>query len=170
MLHLISSQHIDFLGKGFLAVMFSVALIIAGATSFVVRGERNFGVDFKGGDLLSLSAANNVDVGQVRTALKPLHLDNEPIQQSLQGGRNFLSLRLPLNTSEKAEAAIYSAIPNGKFKVEGKERVGALVGGELARNALWAVGLGIFGILIYVTFLFKISFAVGATGDLRRGV
>ncbi|MEO6575666.1 MAG: protein translocase subunit SecF [Polyangiaceae bacterium] len=170
MLHLISSQHINFLGKGFLAVMFSIALIIAGATSFVVRGERNFGVDFKGGDLLSLSAANNVDVGQVRTALKPLHLDNEPIQQSLQGGRNFLSLRLPLNTSEKAEAAIYSAIPNGKFKVEGKERVGALVGGELARNSLWALGLGIFGILIYVTFRFELSFAVGAIVALLHDV
>ncbi len=170
MLHLISSQHIDFLGKGFIACMCSLALLIAGATSFVVRGDRNFGVDFKGGDLLSLSAANNVQVGQVRDALKPLHLDNEPIQQSLQGGRNFISLRLPLNTSEKAENAIYTAIPNGHFKVEGKERVGSLVGGELARNSLWALGLGIFGILIYVTFRFELSFAVGAIVALLHDV
>ena len=170
MLHLISSQHIDFLGKGFLAVMCSIALIIAGATSFVVRGEKNFGVDFKGGDLLSLSASSNVEVGQVRSALKPLHLDNEPIQQSLQGNRNFLTLRLPLNTSEKAENAIYSAIPNGQFKVESKERVGSLVGGELARNSLWALGLGILGVLIYVTFRFELSFAIGAIFALVHDV
>src|SRR5215468_5032993 len=81
MLHLISSKHIDFLGKGFLAAMLSLALLIAGATAFVVRGDRNFGVDFKGGDLLSLSAAKNVQVSQIREALKPIHLDNEPIQQ-----------------------------------------------------------------------------------------
>src|SRR2546423_7725236 len=48
MLHLISSQNINFLGKGFLACMCSLALILAGATSFYLRGEKNFGVDFRG--------------------------------------------------------------------------------------------------------------------------
>src|SRR5438093_199632 len=43
MLHLISSKHINFLGKGFLAAMLSLALLIAWATAFVVRGDRNFG-------------------------------------------------------------------------------------------------------------------------------
>ena len=40
MMHLISSQNFNFLGKGFLAVMCSLALIIAGATAFVVRGDK----------------------------------------------------------------------------------------------------------------------------------
>src|SRR2546421_5701277 len=69
MLHLISSQHINFLGKGLLAVLCSAALIIAGATSFYLKGEKNFGVDFKGGDLLTLSSPKLIDVGQVRHAL-----------------------------------------------------------------------------------------------------
>src|SRR2546423_2939270 len=47
MMHLISSQNINFLGKGFLACMCSLALIVAGATSFYLRGEKNFGVDFR---------------------------------------------------------------------------------------------------------------------------
>jgi SecD/SecF fusion protein len=170
MLHLISSQHINFLGKGFIACMCSLALLIAGATAFAVRGDRNFGVDFKGGDLLSLSAAPTVQVAQVRESLKPLHLDNEPIQQSTQGARNFITMRLPLNTSEKVQHAVREAIPNGDFKVEREERVGSLVGGELARNSLWALGLGIFGILIYVTFRFELSFAVGAIVALLHDV
>ena len=170
MLHLISSQHINFLGKGFLACMCSLALLIAGATSFAVRGDRNFGVDFRGGDLLSLSAASSVQVAQVRDALKPIHLDNEPIQQSLQGARNYITFRLPLNTSEKVESTVRAAIPNGEFKVEREERVGALVGGELAKNSLWALGLGIFGILLYVTFRFELSFAVGAIVALLHDV
>ncbi len=45
MLHLISSQNINFLGKGFIACMCSLALLLAGATAFYLRGERNFGVD-----------------------------------------------------------------------------------------------------------------------------
>jgi SecD/SecF fusion protein len=170
MLHLISSQHIDFLGKGLLAVVCSLALLIAGATAFVVRGDRNFGVDFRGGDLLSLSAAKSVQLADVRASLRPLHLDNEPIQQSTQGNRNFITLRLPLNTSDKAQKAIREHIPNGEFKVEREERVGALVGGELARSSLWALGLGIFGILIYVTFRFELAFAIGAIVALLHDV
>jgi SecD/SecF fusion protein len=170
MLHLISSKHINFLGKGFLAAMLSLALLIAGATAFVVRGDRNFGVDFKGGDLLSLSAAKSVQVSQIREALKPIHLDNEPIQQSLEGDRNFITIRSPINTSEQVNRAIKEHIPNGEFKVEREERVGALVGGELARNSLWALGIGIFGILIYVTFRFELSFAVGAIVALLHDV
>src|SRR6266850_6153074 len=118
MLHLISSKSINFLGKGFIAAMCSLALLIAGGTAFVLRGDRNFGVDFKGGDLLSLSAAKTVQVAQVREALKPIHLDNEPIQQSLEGDRNFITIRSPINTSDQVNRAIKEHIPNGEFKVE----------------------------------------------------
>ncbi|HEX4667788.1 MAG TPA: protein translocase subunit SecD [Chthoniobacterales bacterium] len=170
MLHLIAPQHINFLGKGFLAAMVSLALLIAGGTAFVIRGDRNFGVDFRGGDLLTLSAAKSVHVGQVRDALKPIHLDNEPIQESNQGDRTFITIRTPLHTSEQVNKAITQAIPGGQFRVEREERVGALVGGELARNSLWALGIGIFGILIYVTFRFELSFAVGAIIALLHDV
>src|SRR3989442_4657834 len=72
MLHLISSQNINFLGKGFLACMCSLALILAGASAFYLRGEKNFGVDFRGGDLVTLSSPAKIDVGQVRDRLKPI--------------------------------------------------------------------------------------------------
>src|SRR5213082_2517198 len=88
MLHLISSQHIMFLVKGFLACMCSLALILAGATSFYVRGERNFGVDFRGGDLVTLSSPAKIDVGQVRDGLKPIGLADASIQESAQSGKN----------------------------------------------------------------------------------
>jgi preprotein translocase SecF subunit len=150
--------------------MCSLAMLLAGATAFVVRGDRNFGVDFKGGDLLSLSSAKTVEVAQIREALKPIHLDNEPIQISAQGDRNFITIRSPMNTSEQIQREIKQRIPNGQFKVEREERVGALVGGELAKNSLWALGIGIFGILIYVTFRFELSFAVGAIVALLHDV
>src|SRR5213596_1552892 len=100
MLHLISSQHINFLGKGFLACMCSLALIIAGATSFYVRGEKNFGVDFRGGDLLTLSSPKSIDIGQVRQALTPLNFGDASIQESAQGGKYYITIRTPLRTSD----------------------------------------------------------------------
>src|SRR5467141_2603257 len=170
MLHLISSQHINFLGKGFLACMCSLALLLAGATAFYIRGERNFGVDFRGGDLITMSAPNKIDVGQVRDALKPIGFADASIQESAQGGKSYITIRNPLNTSDKAEKQIKQGMPSAGFHVEGSERVGALVGGELAKNSLIALGLGILGILIFVTFRFQLSFAVGAIVALLHDV
>src|SRR5256714_920386 len=170
MLHLISSQNINFLGKGFLACMCSLALILAGATSFYIKGEKNFGVDFRGGDLVTLSSPAKIDVGQVRDALKPVGLADASIQESAQSGTNYITVRSPLNTSDKVEKQIIQTMPNAGFKVERSERVGALVGGELAKSSLVALVLGILGILIFVTFRFELSFAVGAIVALLHDV
>ncbi|HZA37505.1 MAG TPA: protein translocase subunit SecD [Candidatus Baltobacteraceae bacterium] len=170
MLHLISSQHINFLGKGFLACMCSLALIIAGATAFYIRGERNFGVDFRGGDLVTLSAPGKLDTAQVRGALKPIGFADASIQESRQGDRSYITIRTPLNTSDKVEQQLEQALPNAGLRIEGSERVGALVGGELARSSLIALGLGILGILIYITFRFELSFAVGGIFALLHDV
>jgi len=170
MLHLISSQNINFLGKGFLACMCSLALIIAGATSFYFRGEKNFGVDFRGGDLITLSSAQPIDVGKVREALQPINLADASIQESNQAGKNYITVRTPLHTSDAVEKQIMTTMPQAQFKVEGSERVGALVGGELARKSLLALGLGILGILIFVTLRFELSFAVGAIVALLHDV
>ena len=170
MLHLISSKNINFLGKGFLACMCSLALILAGATSFYLRGEKNFGVDFRGGDLVTLSSPAKIDVGQVRDSLKPIGLADASIQESAQGGKNYITVRSPLNTSDKVEKQITQAMPTAGFKVERSERVGALVGGELAKSSLIALALGILGILIFVTFRFELSFAVGAIVALLHDV
>jgi SecD/SecF fusion protein len=170
MLHLISAQNINFLGKGFLACMCSLALLLAGATAFYLRGERNFGVDFRGGDLITLSAPGKIDIGQVRNALKPIGVADASIQESTQGARSYITIRTPLNTSDKVEKQVLQTLPSAGFRVEGSERVGALVGGELAKSSLIALGLGILGILIFVTFRFELAFAVGAIVALLHDV
>jgi SecD/SecF fusion protein len=170
MLQLFSAQHINFLGKGFLATICSLALLLAGATAFYIRGERNFGVDFRGGDLVTMSAPNKIDIGQVRDALKTIGFGDASIQESSQVGKSYITVRTPLHTSDKVEKQIMQSMPNAGLKVEGSERVGALVGGELAKNSLIALGLGILGILIFVTFRFELSFAVGAIVALLHDV
>jgi SecD/SecF fusion protein len=170
MLHLISAQNINFLGKGFIACMCSLALLLAGGFAFYKRGDRNFGVDFRGGDLITLSAPGKIDIGQVRGALKPIGLADASIQESTQVGRSYITIRTPLNTSDKVEKQVMQTLPSSGFRVEGSERVGALVGGELAKNSLIALGLGILGILIFVTFRFELAFAVGAIVALLHDV
>jgi SecD/SecF fusion protein len=170
MAHLISSQHINFLGKGFLACMLSLAVILAGAGSFYMRGDKNFGVDFRGGDLITLSSPKVIDVGQLRHALQPLGYADAAIQESSQGNKYYVTVRTPLNTSDQVEHQVMQSMTDAQFHVEGSERVGALVGGELARTSLLALGLGILGILIFVTLRFELSFAVGAIVALLHDV
>src|ERR1700738_2597268 len=170
MLHLISSKNINFLGKGFLACMCSLALLIAGASAFYIRGEKNFGVDFGGVYWVTLSSPATIDVGQVRDSLKPIGLADASIQESAQSGKNYITVRSPLNKSDTVEKQIIQTMPNAGFKVERSERVGALVGGELAKSSLVALVLGILGILIFVTFRFELSFAVGAIVALLHDV
>jgi SecD/SecF fusion protein len=170
MLHLISSQHINFLSKGLPAILCSIALMIAGATSFYLKGEKNFGVDFKGGDLVTVSSPTLIDVGEVRRVLSTMNIHDASIQESAQGGKYYITVRTPLNTSDQVKQQLPQSMPNAQFKIEGSERVGALVGGELAKNSLIALGLGILGILIFVTFRFELSFAVGAIVALLHDV
>src|SRR5207245_7606004 len=132
----------NFLGKGFIACMCSLALLLAGATAFYLRGERNFGVDFRGGDLITLSAPHKIDIGQVRNALKPIGFADASIQESTQGGKSYITVRTPLNTSDKVEKQIIQTVPDAGFKVEGSERVGALVGCGLAGTSRFARGRG----------------------------
>jgi SecD/SecF fusion protein len=148
--------------RGFLATLCSVALLIVCSVAFWMRGEKNLGVDFRGGDLLTLSTSKPVSVAQIREALRPLNLDDASIQQSRQGERNYITIRSALNTSDAIQKQVAKALPDAEFKAEGSERVGALVGGELTRNSLWALGLGMVGILFYVTVRFELAFAVGA--------
>ncbi len=162
MRQLFTPKNYDFMRRGLVATLCSVVLLLIGAGVFVARGERNFGVDFRGGDLLTLSTTKPISVAQVRQALKPLNLADASIQQSQQVDQNYITIRSPIKTSEAIQTQLAKAMPDAGLKTEGSERVGALVGGELARNSLWALGLGLLGILIYVTFRFELSFAIGA--------
>lgn len=162
MMNLIPSGKFNFLRRGGIATLASVVVLAIAAVVFGMRGERNFGVDFRGGDLLTLSADRPVPLAEVRRSLEPLNLADASIQESEQAGRAYITVRSAMGTSDAISQRITEAFPEAGIKAEGAERVGPLVGRELARSSLIALGLGLLGILIYVTFRFELSFAIGA--------
>ncbi len=54
---------------------------------------------------------NRLRIKAVRDALKPLKMDDAPIQQSRQGNLNFISVRGPYNSSEQIEQQITQTMP-----------------------------------------------------------
>ena len=163
MANLIAETNIDFLGKRRVALIASVLAIIALGVVFAMRGAHNFGVDFRGGDRLVLEAqGQKVSEAQVRDALADLNVADAVVQKESSATADFITIRSPLNTGQQIDAHVKAKLPQAQFRTEANDQVGSLVGQELIRTSIAALGIGLLGILIYVAMRFEFSFALGA--------
>ena len=71
-------------------------------------------------------------------------------------------LTVGFNLAEKVMEALTTKFPEAGFKLVGSERVGPTMGEEILRSAVIALLLSVFGILIYVSLRYEVSFAIGA--------
>lgn len=167
MLDLIPKKKFDFLGKRRVAAILSVLLIGGSAIIFATRGEQNFGIDFRGGDLLIVDSTPRIEVPEARRVL------NEPgvvIQYEREGTREMLTIRSPQGTSDRILTSLRDGFPDRGVTAIGQDTVGAQIGMEFAKRAGIALLLGVIGILLYVTIRFEFSFALGAVVALLHDV
>ena len=172
MMAIVQGTKINFLGYRRPAIALSLAVIIGSMGYFASRGDRNYGIDFKGGDLIVLEAnGTKPGDGEVRAVCEGLGL-KEVVVQSEKGatGLDYVSVRSEKETGVKVKLALLEKFPAAKFKVSQEETVGSLVGDELKKNSAMALGLGMLGIFLYVTLRFEFSFAVGAIVALLHDV
>ncbi|HUI07780.1 MAG TPA: protein translocase subunit SecD [Verrucomicrobiae bacterium] len=171
--------HINFLGVWKLAFGLSWVLIIVGMISFVHRGGPDvgkgavYGIDFAGGDTVTMHFVQRVDEDKLRNALNAAGFSESYIQyqRSLSGGAEVLSIKLPEGASEKVVAMLQEDFPAAQLKAIGTEHVGAVVGKELLKQALWAVAASLVAIMIYVGFRFgEFSYGLGALVSLIHDV
>jgi len=167
MLDISPKRTFDFLGKRWAAAVFSLLLIGGSIAVFAVRGEANFGIDFRGGDLLTVDSTKPVTVAEARQAI------NNPevvIQLEHAGMKEFLTFRSAQGTSSSIVDKLKASFPDRGIVVIGEDTVGAQIGMEFAKRAVFALALGILGILVYVTLRFEFSFALGAVVALLHDV
>ena len=172
MMAIVQGTKINFLGYRKRAIGLSLAVILGSMAYFASRGDRNYGIDFKGGDLIVLEAnGTKPDDGHVRKVCEELGL-KEVVVQSEKGatGLDYVSVRSEKETGVKVKNALLEKFPEAKFKVSQEETVGSLVGSELKKSSALALGLGMLGIFLYVTLRFEFSFAVGAIVALLHDV
>ena len=174
MMAVVKGTKINFLGYRKPALLLSLAIIVGSMAYFGYRGDRNYGIDFKCGDLIVMevqAGGTKPGDGDVREVCEKLGL-KDVVVQSEKGatGLDYVSVRSEKETGLKVKAALFQKFPEAKFKVSQEETVGSLVGNELKKSSALALGLGMLGIFLYVTLRFEFSFAVGAIVALLHDV
>jgi len=175
MMNALPATRINFMKFRQVAFGIALAVVVAGIVAFVQGGGlqtgtgRVYGVDFTGGDAVTLRFAQRIDADAIRDNLAKVGLAESLIQyqRDLAGGHEVLLLRLPEGAAEKAVGSLQQAFPAAQLSVLGTDRVGAQVSGELLTQALEAVGLSLLAIMIYVAFRFgEFSYGVAALVSL----
>jgi preprotein translocase subunit SecF len=154
------------------AIALSVVAMLASLALYFTRGL-NYGVDFKGGSMIELQAANGkADAGVLRDKLGQLGLGGVQIQEF--GGPADVLIRIEEQpggdgAQQVALKKVIDAVGTG-YTQRRVEVVGPAVSSELRQTGLIAVFCGILAIVAYVWFRFEWQFAAGAVVALTHDV
>lgn len=160
----------DFLKWRWPAVGLSCLVIAAGAATAALQGGLSLGIDFSGGTQVIVQFDGPVTEDAVRDAVVRA-AGESVVQQYGDPDANEILIRLPQGGPEEGASleeganTVVAALEEsaiGGFTVIGQELVGPVIGQELQRRGINAFVFAMLGILVYVAFRFRFSFAVGA--------
>lgn len=163
---------IDFIGKRYLALVFSAALIAAGAYSLATKGL-NYGIDFTGGTKVELEYQNEVQIVDVRSILEQDY--PEAVVQFFGSTKDVL-IRVPLSEDNSSAAVstnivrLLKANTTDQLDVRSVEFVGPQFGQELFEKGVLALLYALIGVMIYVAFRFEWKFSLGSVAALIHDV
>lgn len=134
---------------------------------FAVQGL-NYGIDFKGGTVLTIRTEQTANLDDLRTKLGGLGLGDVELQEF--GSARDVLIRLEAQAGgEAAEQAAVAKVREAlgsTVEIRSTETVGPKVSGELTQQAIVAVLLSIVCVLIYLWARFEWQFAVGGVISL----
>jgi preprotein translocase subunit SecF len=175
---LFHSVNIDWLGKKWYFLAFSLIFSVAGVISMGMHYAQTgspvpLGVDFRGGTEVQIQFANAPDIAAIRSAVSAAGITDAKIQS--YGGdvsRNEVLISLPEQKNEtsldQGRQAIVSALKshyNNPFDEANGVKVdvvGPTVGKQLQNKAIMATLYSLLGMLIYLWFRFQLIYGVAA--------
>jgi preprotein translocase subunit SecF len=169
MIELIKNPNIDFLGKRYIAFVFSGILAIIGIITIVqiATGHANLGIDFAGGTAIQLKFEKSIVLHDIRRALEDGGLKDFDLQDLPTVNKILIRVKKTEQDlgqiSEMITNMLTQKFPGNKYVVDSTTVIGPKVGSKLRADAAKAVAFAVIGILIYVAFRFQFKFGVGAT-------
>jgi SecD/SecF fusion protein len=164
MRHLLPHINVDFIKYGKPAFIGSWIVVLLGVGVVFYKGQAIYGIDFAGGDMVTLRYQQRVETGQIRTVADEANIGEivSTYTSALGGGAETLKIETAAGKSAGLVSALQAKFPQAGLTVEGTSQIGASVGAEIKRNALIAVALSMTAILIYIAFRFEFGFGIGA--------
>ena len=191
-MNLIPQRSFDFLGKRKISFAVSGVLILFALGEMGYERKDALGIDFVGGAQVQFQFEGADEITQpeaqkVLAAIPDLHKAPSSQEETNTNGNHLLSVRCSSEDTAVIEKALRDAFPailkaevpaldaNGVQKTDGagqpmvqykyqmaKDTISASLGSEFLTTAVWALIIGLFAILVYITIRFEFSFALGA--------
>jgi SecD/SecF fusion protein len=172
MRRMLGELQVDFVKLGKPAAIASVLLVIVSIGFVFSQGDRIYGIDFAGGDVITLQFNQKLDTAKIRDAAKAAGVNevNPTYISPIGGGRETLNVETPEGKGAAVLAMLQKTYPNAGFEKVGQNHIGASVGKEIEWNAFVSVGLSMLAILLYIAFRFEIGFGVGAMASTLHDI
>jgi len=198
-LNMIPKRTINFMGLRKAAFTISLAGLAGSLLMVGTKREEALGIDFAGGALIQFQTQEErVQESDASAALEDLDLKKVPIIQNetlpAPDNSEILSIRCADEDAEQIVNTLREKIPSLSLKKDpgeqnpasatgedgapdtpwkydsSRDTVEASLGADFLVNSLIALGIGLVGILLYITIRFEFSFAVGAFAALFHDV
>ena len=173
-MELFHSVNVDWLGKKWYFLAFSMIFSVAGIISMGVHWAHTgvpvpLGVDFRGGTQIELKFDHTPDINRIRQATEAAGIKDATITTYDAPSNNEVLISLPEQTNENAldvgrqeiVDALHSHYDN-PFTVQNVHVVGPTVGHQLEKQAGLATLYSLLGMLIYLWFRFQLIYGVAA--------
>ncbi len=173
-MELFRSTNIDWLGKKWYFLGFSLIFSVAGILSLLFWHHLPLGVDFKGGTQIRVEFTQAPNEDHIRQAMDRAGLHDATIQRiSDPSGHaaNKVIIALPQSSATDAahdagrqsvENALSTNYHDSTFTIEQVEIVGPTAGKQLQQQAFLATMYSLVGMLVYLWFRFELIYGVAA--------
>lgn len=161
-LHFIPSDtKINFIGLRRISYILSLALLLLGLASLVIKGGPRYGIDFAGGTIVQIEFTQPISDEEVKDSLAHSKLPGLVVQEFGTGGTGYL---LRISSQDESEtsnmrdvisSAMKENLPGRDYSIERLESVGPKVGADLRASAIEALFYATLLISVYVSGRFE---------------
>jgi len=158
------SYRFDFLGISKFVVIISTVFIIVGIIFFFTRGF-NFGIDFRGGNLMEVKFQKSISISDLRRTMEEIGYGKAILQSTAPDRYIIRTVQLTAEEKTKILDDLDKKVGITRPLIQDRN-VAPGFSQTITKNALIAVAISIAGVLIYVWIRFAVRFALVAILEL----
>lgn len=152
----------------------SLLAVVVSLTLLFTKGL-NYGIDFSGGNLIQIHYnEKQVDLNTINDNLDELSEDIHQLNRNSRKVQISEDGTIIIRVQEIKEDEKIKVLENlekiGSYTLDKEEKVGASIGADLKKSAIYSLIIGSILIVLYITFRFEFSFAIGGILTLLHDI